>query len=317
MAVVLRVDRASWWRHVADTFTAYDGAITAVVKGNGYGFGRSLLTESAAAVGARSIAVGTVYELPGTEAFDGDVLALTPSLDALSGLAPNVVSTVGSTAQLDHLRRSGHDGRLGIKLRSSMQRYGFAPGEVPEVAALRPMSAHVYMIHLPLSGTMNDHCDEIEAWLPQLDPSIEISVSHLDPPAFADLRRRHPERSFSIRLGTALWLGDRSSFRLFADVLDRRTVHQGDRVGYRATAIAEDGTIVLVGAGSANGVAPVDNGLSPFHFARTRLGLIEPPHMHTSMIFIPATSVVPDVGAWVDLQRPMTMTHVDRIEWID
>ena len=39
----------------------------------------------------------------------------------------------------------------------------------------------------------------------------------------------------------------------------------------------------MVGAGTAHGVQPLDDGRSPFHFARQRLALLEPPHMHTSM----------------------------------
>ena len=43
--------------------------------------------------------------------------------------------------------------------------------------------------------------------------------------------------------------------------------------------------------------------------------LHEPPHMHTSMAFVPDGAPLPEIGASVDLQRPLTMTTVDIVEW--
>ena len=66
-----------------------------------------------------------------------------------------------------------------------------------------------------------------------------------------------------------------------------------------------DGTLVMVGAGTAHGVHPLGDGRSPFHFARRRLDLVEPPHMHTSMVFVPAGDPAPRCGDIVDVQRPL------------
>ena len=75
------------------------------------------------------------------------------------------------------------------------------------------------------------------------------------------------------------------------------------------------GTIVMVGAGTAHGVYPLADGRSPFHHARRRLALLEPPHMHTSMAFVPDGEPCPVAGEWIDLQRPLTTTQVDEIRW--
>ena len=72
----------------------------------------------------------------------------------------------------------------------------------------------------------------------------------------------------------------------------------------------------MIGAGTANGVAPLAGERSPFHFDRTRLNLLEAPHMHTSMVFVPAGEHCPVTGDWVDLQRPLTMTSSDELRWI-
>ena len=68
-------------------------------------------------------------------------------------------------------------------------------------------------------------------------------------------------------------------------------------------------TLVMVGAGTAHGVHPLADGVSPFHFQRRRLALLEPPHMHTSMVLVPAGEMAPDVGDVVDVQRPLITTH--------
>ena len=94
-------------------------------------------------------------------------------------------------------------------------------------------------------------------------------------------------------LGTALWHGDKSALHLGADVLDVRPVRAGEPAGYRQVAVPDDGTLVMVGAGTAHGVHPLADGRSPFHFARRRLDLLEPPHMHTSMVVVPAGDPAP------------------------
>jgi hypothetical protein len=72
----------------------------------------------------------------------------------------------------------------------------------------------------------------------------------------------------------------------------------------------------MIGAGTAQGVATLPDGRSPFHFEQTRMALLEPPHMHTSMAFVPMGQPVPTIGDRVDLQRPLHMTAVDEYEWL-
>jgi hypothetical protein len=69
----------------------------------------------------------------------------------------------------------------------------------------------------------------------------------------------------------------------------------------------------MVTAGTAHGVHPLAGGLSPFHFGRQRLPLLEPSHMHTSMCLVAAGAPCPEVGDVVDVQHPLTQTLVDRI----
>ena len=73
-----------------------------------------------------------------------------------------------------------------------------------------------------------------------------------------------------------------------------------------------------VGVGTAQGVHPLENPdrRSPFHFARQRLPLLERPHMHTSMVVVPAGTPTPRVGDRVDVQQPLIAVHADELEWL-
>ncbi len=301
------------------TIAASLPGLVPVVKGNGYGFGRQTLMPVAAGLAAQ-IAVGTVFEAADVPD-DRTAIVLTPHLGPLPlGLGADTILTVGSISHIDALARHSWQGRVTVKLQSSMRRYGVAATDLdPLIAAIRaagftPVS---YTLHLPLAGTQNDHVAEIKPWLALLDHALPLSVSHLDPSTYAGLRGAHHTHSFQIRSGTALWHGDKHALQLTADVLDTHPVDAGDVAGYRATPVPGAGHVVLVGAGSAHGVRALDDGRSPFHHNRRRVAMLEPPHMHTTMLFVPADAAVPMVGDSVDVQRPLITTAVDEIDWLD
>lgn len=279
-----------------------------VVKGNGYGFGRRALAEMAAEF-ADTVAVGTVHELAGLP--DGlHAVVLTPTLEAPASTDP--ILTVGNRAHLDAL--DGWNGRVIVKLASSMQRFG---GDVALVGAACDAGLDIVgvSVHPPIVGTDADHRDEVLRvidGLDTIDADIPLWLSHLRGESYAALPSTRPYR---LRLGTALWHGDKSFFHLGADVLDVRPVAAGRRAGYRQGDVAGDGHLVMIGAGTANGVSALPDGRSPFHYDHRRLALHEPPHMHVSMAYVPAGDAVPPIGARVDLQRPLISTTVDVVEW--
>lgn len=311
MTLRLRVDAEAWWAQVDRVSRACPGLVP-VVKGNGYGFGRAALAEIAAKL-ASTIAVGTVHELDHIPAGVTPVV-LTPTRRPPSDLAP--VLTVGSA---DHVHAlAGWPGRVHVKLVSSVRRFGATPGDVGTLtAAARRAGLDVvaFSIHPPVAGSDDEHRDDIASWLDILDPADELWVSHLSPPAYRSLADDWPGRRFRLRAGSALWHGDKASLHLDADVLDVRAVRAGERAGYRQLTVPGDGWLVMIGAGTAHGVAPLEDGRSPFHFARRRLALLEPPHMHTSMAFVPAGDPVPGTADVVDVQRPLITTQVDEVRW--
>jgi alanine racemase len=318
MGLRLSVHREPWQRQLNSVASEFDGIIP-VVKGNGYGFGRSVLMPIAATL-SDVIAVGTVYEaqdVPRTRT----ALVLTPHLEQLPAhIAQNTILTIGARSHLDALTRQSWRGQITIKLRSSMRRYGAAPNDLVELttaAEAAGLTVAGYGIHFPLSGDPIEHLGEIEQWLPLLDNAVPLALSHATAEHFQSLRQRFPARKFQIRCGTSLWHADRPSLKMTADVLDVVSIRADVPAGYRGNRARDDGSLVLVSAGSAHGLGPLANGLSPFHFNRQRIMLFEPPHMHTSMLFIPVNERCPVVGDRVDVQHPLTMTMVDELEWID
>jgi alanine racemase len=305
----LEVDAAAWRAHVATWASTVDGLVP-VVKGNGYGFGRAWLAAEAAGL-ADTIAVGTVHELADLPAVDR-VVVLTPSLEpppSTTASGATVVPTVGAEAHLDAL--SGWGGPVLVKLASSMRRYGRGP-ELVDAARAAGLDVIGVSVHPPLVGDDEAHLAEILEVTADVDPSLDGWVSHLGPAA----RRRLPaDRRWRLRAGTALWHGDKSMLRLTAEVLDVRPVDAGERAGYRGVTVPHAGTLVCVSAGTAHGVHPLPDGRSPFHHRRTRLALLEPPHMHTSMLLVGTSGPVPAIGERVDVQRPLTTTLVDRVDW--
>jgi alanine racemase len=310
MALRLTVQRTAWESHVRTVAAAVNGLVP-VVKGNGYGFGRSTLHAFASELAAE-VCVGTMHELDDVPAGTTAVV-LTPS--SRPPPEAGVILTVGNEHDVAAL--GGWRGRVHVKLQSSMRRFGATRGELPGLlaaCATAGLEVDGYALHLPLAGTDSDRAAEVEAWLGAIDDR-PLSLSHLQPPTFAALQRSHPHHLLRLRLGTALWHGDKSFLHLTADVLAVHPVCSGDRAGYQLGGVPADGQLVMVSAGSAHGVAPLADGRSPFHFARRRLALLEPPHMHTSMLFVPTGDACPAVGDRVDVQRPLIETAVDEIEW--
>ncbi|MSO59576.1 MAG: hypothetical protein EXQ63_04550 [Ilumatobacteraceae bacterium] len=316
MTLRLTVHQARWKEHVQATALQFAGLVP-VIKGNGYGLRRWNLMPLASELSSE-IAVGTVYEVrdipPGVTP-----MVLTPIMSAPPNTMP--VSTVLTIGRLEHIMALSHfqwTGNVVVKLQSSMLRYGTTKEKLADLLA-EARSAHLnvvgFSIHPPLDGEMQMHVKDIENWLEHIDSALPIYISHVNASAVRQLRKYHPQYEFKIRLGTELWLGDKSMMQLSADVLDRHSVESSQTVGYRQQKVSGMGEIVLVGAGSAHGVAPLDDGRSPFHFQKQRINLHEAPHMHTSMLFIARGRLVPSIGEWIDVQRPLTQVQVDVLQW--
>jgi alanine racemase len=309
VAFVLEV--GSLWRSRMRERAAAHPGLVPVVKGNGYGFGRARLLSECADLGVEEVAVGTIHELD--ERGDGPrTIVLTPALsaevrDASATNLRNAVLTIGNDR--DRLAAQGRS--VVVKIAGSLHRYGYDLASLPaDVQHL-----HGYALHLPLDCTSSAKVAEVADVVAGLAAGSTLYVSHLSATEETSVRDAHPQITIRQRVGTALWLGDKSDLRLSADVAEVRPISLGAQAGYRQGAVGRDGHLVMVTAGTAHGVGPLPDGRSPFHFARTRLALHEAPHMHTSMLFVPQGDPIPQPGERVDVQQPLTRVWPDAVRY--
>jgi hypothetical protein len=179
--------------------------------------------------------------------------------------------------------------------------------------------------------------DVVAAGFGDDERTATIWVSHLGTSDLASLAAQYPDFDFRPRIGTDLWLGDRSALRVTARVLDVHPVERGERYGYRGRPLPRTGTLVVVSGGTAHGIgleAPTGEGSvraratslarggldalglakSPYTVAGKARYFAEPPHMQASMLFLPSGADVPAVGDEVEVRVRFTATAFDAVE---
>jgi alanine racemase len=361
--LTLQVETDRWRDHLK-SYVGAAGGVVPVTKGNGYGFGTPVLAAEAAALGVDTLAVGTYDEVEAAAAFPGDLLVLSPWRPGTEPGGPRVIHTVSRLSDLAALTEAPAAPQVVIEVMTSMRRHGIAPDEVPaaaEIAARLPFRG--WALHLPLAGDRLAEARKAVAAITATGSAIgagpagptaaagtaaavnavavgrsrPLWVSHLDP---ADARRLAEETSMDMRLrvGTALWLGDRAAMRARATVLDVHRLRRGDRFGYRQRRAGRDCWLVVVSGGTAHGVAleapaaatslrqrsvsvakggleATGRALSPFHIAGKQRWFAEPPHMQCSMVLLPTAIEPPAVGDELDVDVRYTTTTFDHIRW--
>lgn len=345
MPLQLSVDGERWRTHLRRFADARPGLVP-VAKGNGYGFGLGRLARKCDWLGVETVAVGMYDELPDVaDRYAGDLLVLSPwrgFADPGTLAAKHrhrVVHTVGRTEDLGRLLEIEPSARIVLERLSSMKRHGFSAPEL--AAAVRTVSAHPHArlegvaVHLPLAA--GAHLAEVEQVLAGVGPGIgQVWVSHLTDDELGRLRAAHPSLRVRPRIGTDLWLGDRTALSVTSSVLDVHPVRKGETFGYRGRAAPKDGHLLVVSGGTAHGIglespmsgsglrdraATVARGAldaqgkvrSPFWVDGEQRLFAEPPHMQASMLFLPDGATVPAVGDTVDARVRYTATTFDRV----
>ena len=348
MGLTLTVDGPRWRGHLRAVADATPGLVP-VVKGNGYGMTPGRLARRSEWLGVDTIAVGTYEELPEVASrFPGSLLVLTPWRPFVADLDPvlagRVIHTVGRIDDVDALLTRQPGARLVLELLTSMQRHGFTARGLWEAAEhLRTHTPRARLeglaLHLPLAqgshlGEVRRHLnDAVAAGLDGLDT---VWVSHLTADELAALRSSYADFTVRPRMGTGLWLGDRSALSVTATVLDVHPVERGDSFGYRSRTVPKSGHLLVVSGGTAHGIgleAPTGDssikarastlargGLDAVGFVRSPFSIdgkqrlfAEPPHMQASMLFVPAGARVPEVGDEIEVRVRYTTTSFDRV----
>jgi Alanine racemase, N-terminal domain len=344
--VTLRLDGARWREHLRTVAGAAPGLVP-VIKGNGYGYGLSRLAQESAQLGVDTIAVGTAREVSEVrEQFQGDIVILHPweaSSDVARELAADdrVITTVSRPDDLARITELESRPRVLIEVLTSMQRHGLRPDDLDRVPTLLDrLRFEGWTIHLPLLAEGRYAEAErlaraaLEAvpgplWFSHLPPEETIALARQLGGAEGD---PVPVR---LRIGTRLWLGDKSA-RTMATVLDVHPIRRGERAGYRQRVCPADGWIVVIAGGTSHGIgmeAPTSAttlrqraiamatgslgaaglALSPYTINGKKRWFLEPPHMLSSLVFLPRKEKPPAIGDEVPVELRLTTATVDEI----
>lgn len=340
MPLTLTIDRDRWTAHQRALLADVPGLVP-VAKGNGYGFGLALLARQAGTLGLTTIAVGIAQEVEQVRAggWDGDIVVLNPwrPFDAVATAQlgdPSLIVTVSRAEDLHALAEAHAGARVLLEIETSMHRHGLEPLEASpdDLARLR---FEGWSIHLPANGSLAEARRLAEAALAVA--TGPVWVSHLSQ---ADYRALHAELDGAarMRIGTRLWLGDKGAYRTTGTVLDVHRVRKGERLGYHQGKAPRDGHLLIVSGGTAHGVAmaapvpqrslrqravtlaegardAVGRTLSPYGVGGRKRDFAEPPHMHSSMIFVPGGEAPARVGDQIPVTTRMTTVTTDEITW--
>jgi alanine racemase len=347
MTFDLVVDAARWHGHL-DGLAAEVPGLVPVIKGNGYGFGRDRLIAESTRLQAPQVAVGLYAEaIEARQSFAGDVLVMTPWRPYFTGAAveaalrdPQVIHTLSRLEDIAAIAiaANGNPVRVAIEGETSLARHGFDRHELAAVAAeVGTVTVEGLTIHLPFMPT---NLAEADRWAGQLLTSqldtATFYVSHLTPTELAELRERRPELDIRARIGTSLWLGTLEPLSVQATVLDVHEVTRGERVGYRQRAMPADGHLLVLSGGTSHGLgleapravtSPTDRAkrlarggleaagfaLSPFVVAGKQRWFAEPPHMQSSLVFVPSSVEPPAPGDTVSAAVRYTTTTFDSV----
>ncbi|MFK4105662.1 alanine racemase [Streptomyces sp. NPDC019531] len=340
MTLTLSIDTSRWREHQESILRQFPELVP-VCKGNGYGFGQQRVAQETARLGVRLLAVGTPYEAAQIQdIFSRDVLILTPYRRGEESvpLSHRIIRTVASVEGARDLAGT----RTVVKLMSSMRRHGVTEQDLPALsAAVKNLRCAGFSLHLPLNrANTSDAMAEVITWIDCLR-SAGLSprtffVSHLGVDELARLRQQFLDTDFRLRVGTRLWLGGHQVAEYRSTVLNVVRVVAGERFGELQRRAVSDGHLVVVAGGTSHGIglraprtlrgvlprvrhmtgagrAAVNRHLFPFFYAGERCRFAEPPHMHESVLFVPAEQPPPRVGESLVARVRYTTTRPDRV----
>ncbi len=340
MSLTLTIDSAAWRNHL-DEFSAEVPGLVPVAKGNGYGFGLGRLAGESARLPADALAVGTAHEVPMVRSagWEGDIVILNPvrpdDQAALALLAhPKIITTISRLEDIALVTKRAPQARVIMEIETSMQRHGIPASKLDQVD-VADLRFEGWSMHLPSRGSLT----EAQALAIKAVKHLpgEVWVSHLTVSDYRALRDELGGKA-RMRVGTRLWLGAPEALKVTGTVLDVHRVRHGQRLGYTQRKSPEDGLLIIVSGGTSHGVAlaapttqrslkqrlkTVAAALleargrtrSPFSIGGKKRDFIEPPHMHSSMLFISGTKTKVAVGDELPVTVRYTTTNFDEVRF--
>jgi hypothetical protein len=281
-------------------------------------------------------------------AYQGDVVIMHPwrteerlAVDLVDD--PTVISMVFWLDDLKRLADVGPlSGRVLVEVLTSMRRHGIAVDDLDRVAPLLSgLRFEGWTIHLPLRADGRYAEAERLARAALAVAPAPLWLSHLPSEEAVALARQLGGASgdpapVRLRLGTRLWLGAETTRQSLATVLDVHRVRRGERAGYRQRLVPADGWILVIAGGTSHGIgmeAPTAAtsvrqraialatgsleaaglALSPYTVAGKKRWFLEPPHMQSSLVFLPRNQTPPAIGDQVPVELRLTTATVDEV----
>ncbi len=273
MSFRLDIDLPRWIDHLSTTWAAVPGLVP-VIKGNGYGVGRTELARAAAKLGAGVVAVGVPTEVADVRAgYSGDILVMEPlrphqseagffqprsSADALGDRLIRTVSRLDVLAEVTARHRTNDytAPRFVVEVDSPMHRHGITWDRLGQVRDLLDgVPFEGIAVHLPMVGSGLATGSAVVSALAEAGiKAPQLWLSHLPTADLPTLASAAAPTVVRPRVGTALWLGDRGALQASGEVLDIHPIRRGQRLGYWQWRAPGTGQILVVSGGTGHGI---------------------------------------------------------------
>jgi len=341
MSLTLYVNNNYWTNSLKNVLNAYENSLIPVIKGNGYGIGKSNLAKKSEELGLTEIAIGTIFEAQ--EIINSDfnqIIVMDPikdldknAFDELKKINDKrLVLTLSDIKDATNLENTP----VIVEVLTSMKRFGLTANDLKTLSNYQILGLS---LHLPIENSTNGKITEVKNWLKiyeEILPQAKkvVYLSHLSKEEFLKIKKEFPNFVFKLRLGTKFWLNDLSNFQIKSTVLAVHDVND-ENIGYRQRKI-NDNYIVIVSGGTSHGVglqAPrsntnlksritsilagvleaFDQTLSPFVISGKQRWFAETPHMNVSMLKLSKNITPPKVGSEITAHLRMTTTNFDSV----
>lgn len=341
MSLTLYVNNNYWTNSLKNVLNAYENSLIPVIKGNGYGIGKSNLAKKSEELGLTEIAIGTIFEAQEIINCDfNQIIVMDPikdldknAFDELKKINDKrLVLTLSDIKDATNLENTP----VIVEVLTSMKRFGLTANDLKTLSNYQILGLS---LHLPIENSTNGKITEVKNWLKiyeEILPQAKkvVYLSHLSKEEFLKIKKEFPNFVFKLRLGTKFWLNDLSNFQIKSTVLAVHDVND-ENIGYRQRKI-NDNYIVIVSGGTSHGVglqAPrsntnlksritsilagvleaFDQTLSPFVISGKQRWFAETPHMNVSMLKLSKNITPPKVGSEITAHLRMTTTNFDSV----
>lgn len=341
MSLTLYVNNNYWTNSLKNVLNAYENSLIPVIKGNGYGIGKSNLAKKSQELGLTEIAIGTIFEAQEIININfNQIIVMDPikdldknAFDELKKINDKrLVLTLSDIKDATNLENTP----VIVEVLTSMKRFGLTANDLKTLSNYQILGLS---LHLPIENSTNGKITEVKNWLKIYEEVLPqakkvVYLSHLSKEEFSKIKKEFPNFVFKLRLGTKFWLNDLSNFQIKSTVLAVHDVND-ENIGYRQRKI-NDNYIVIVSGGTSHGVglqAPrsntnlksritsilagvleaFDQTLSPFVISGKQRWFAETPHMNVSMLKLSKNITPPKVGSEITVHLRMTTTNFDSV----